>query len=169
MSTRGNRSLEHRIAAQRARLADAKKRVRARLVNNSKKLSFDSSPYRRKDGPGKGKKDVHELIGGIKYNAVEHAGMVRMKSPQKKSRKTRNAATTKFSSQRRERNEPSSPRRGTYFGTYSQKEADFLRERERTRRTKTSYFEDSDDTDDSEAPLQNRRESRAKRTFRYTD
>ena len=158
MSTRGNRSLEHRIAAQRARLADAKKRVRTRLANNSKKLSFDSSPYRRKDGPGKEKKNVHEMIGGIKYNVADHAGMVRMKSPQKTSRKTRNTATTKLSSQR-ERNKPSSPRRGTYFGTYSQKEADLLRERERTRSTKMSYFEDSDDSDDSEAILQNRRES----------
>ncbi len=146
-------SLQRRIAVQRARLADAKKRVRTRINNNKNPTTtFNNNKYNSNSNKhNEGEDDDRSSKGseysdenGNKYIVANKQGFLRRKSP-RRNRMNKNYGSNNNDEQK---TNSSSPRRGTYWGTYSQKSAEYLRERERTRSTQNKHYDDSDDEDD---------------------
>ena len=146
-------SLQRRIAVQRARLADAKKRVRTRINNNKNPTTtFNNNKYNNNSNKhNEGEDDDRSSKGseysdenGNKYIVANKQGFLRRKSP-RRNRMNKNYGSNNNDEQK---TNSSSPRRGTYWGTYSQKSAEYLRERERTRSTQNKHYDDSDDEDD---------------------
>ena len=146
-------SLQRRIAVQRARLADAKKRVRTRINNNKNPTTtFNNNKYNNNSNKhNEGEDDDRSSKGSEysdensnKYIVANKQGFLRRKSP-RRNRMNKNYGSNNNDEQK---TNSSSPRRGTYWGTYSQKSAEYLRERERTRSTLNKHYDDSDDEDD---------------------
>jgi chromosome segregation ATPase len=134
-------SLQRRIAIQRARLADAKKRVRARIYEAS-------SSIKRKKVRGEEKEEqVNNDSSGNRYMVATKEGFLRRKSPRRADVNSYNNDIG-YNNSSEKKVSPSSPRRGTYYGTYSQKSAEFLRKKQRTRSTLNSKYDDSDSDDD---------------------